>query len=119
MRIPYVAVAALLFWGCEDPAAAAREQQAQGRLAYETYCASCHEIDQGIGPRLKNEVLASRMDAGSLLQYTRRNMPYQAGNTLTPGQYLDITAYLVARGGFMDSTRVLLETDAASIRLAQ
>ncbi len=102
---------------CSDPAADADAQYLAGETAYRTYCASCHEIDQGIGPRLKKEVLATRMTASSLLTYNRRNMPYQAGNTLSPQQYLDITAYLLVREGFMDSTRVLSEESASEVAL--
>jgi len=103
--------------GCADPAADARAQQERGQAAYASYCASCHEIEQGIGPRLKREVLATRLSAATLLAYNRRNMPYQAGNTLPYEQYVDITAYLLVRGGFLDSSRVFTESDAAGISL--
>jgi mono/diheme cytochrome c family protein len=103
--------------GCADPVADARAQQARGQTAYTTYCASCHEIEQGIGPRLKREVLATRLNAATLLAYNRRNMPYQAGNTLLYEQYVDITAYLLVRGGFLDSSRVFTELTAADIQL--
>ncbi len=116
----YLALFAIVLYGigCADPAADARAQQKRGQTAYTTYCASCHEIEQGIGPRLKREVLATRLNAGSLLMYNRRNMPYQAGNTLPYEQYVDITAFLLVRGEFLDSSRVFTEADAAGISLA-
>lgn len=116
----YLALLAIVLSGigCADPGADARAQQDRGKTAYTTYCASCHEIEQGIGPRLKREVLATRLNAGSLLAYNRRNMPYQAGNSLPYEQYVDITAYLLVSGGFLDSSRVFTEADAAGISLA-
>lgn len=102
---------------CSDPVADARMQYANGEAAYRTYCASCHEVDQGIGPRLKKEVIATRVSAAALLAYSKRNMPYEAGNTLLPQQYLDITAYLLMREGFIDTTIVLTEANAGAVTL--
>ena len=113
----FCGVVSLGFMACGDPVADARKQYADGEAAYGTYCASCHEIDQGIGPRLKREVIATRLTGASLLSYSRRNMPYQAGNTLLPQQYLDITAYLLVREGLMDTSMTLTEVNAGSVTL--
>lgn len=95
------------------------QQQAQGEILYQTYCASCHEIDQGIGPRLTKEVLATRVSATALFAYNQKNMPYNAGNTLQEDEYWAITAYLLARAGFMEKRTVLDAASAEGIRLAE
>jgi mono/diheme cytochrome c family protein len=117
LSLLFLLIAASLTGSCADPATEAREQQVRGESAYATYCASCHEIDGGIGPRLRPPVLATRMTAAALLTYNRRNMPYQAGQTLPIEMYVDITAYLLVRGGFVDSTRVFKEAEAEGIAL--
>jgi len=73
------------------------EQQARGALAYKAFCQSCHEQDQGIGPRLTPAVLATRTTAAQLFAYNRDKMLYNAGHLLTDVQYWDITAYLLER----------------------
>ena len=86
-------------------------QRAEGDALYQAYCASCHEVDQGIGPRLSRNVLATRVSVKRLFTYNRKNMPYNAGNTLTEAEYWAITAYLLAREGLFNKDVVL---DAAS-----
>ena len=93
------------------------QQQAQGEALYQTYCASCHEIDQGIGPRLTKEVLATRVSATALFAYNQKNMPYNAGNTLRADEYWAITAYLLAREGFLEKNTVLDAASAEGLRL--
>jgi len=94
------------------------EQIAQGERLYGQYCAACHEMEGGIGPLLKKEVLATRVSASSLFAYIRRTMPYEAGNTLPEQHYWDITAYLLARHAFTDSTTVLDAEAASGLSLA-
>ena len=93
------------------------QQQAQGEALYQAYCASCHEIDQGIGPRLTEEVLATRVTAMALFVYNQKNMPYNAGNTLQEDEYWAITAYLLAREGFLEKDRVLDAETAEGLTL--
>ena len=97
----------LLFWlctlllsACARDTPTAQEQVARGEVLYNQFCTHCHEMENGIGPRLTREVLATRLTAASLNRYNQRNMPYEAGNTLLPEQYWEITAYLVQRHGF-------------------
>ncbi len=93
---------------CSKPPPLTPETQfTQGQGLYEAYCASCHEIDPGIGPRLTKEVLATRVSATALFEYTRKNMPYEAGNTLREDEYWAITAYMLAQHGFFESDVVL------------
>ena len=85
---------------------------------YTTYCASCHDLDNGIGPKLKPEVIATRVNAQLFFDYNKRNMPYQAGNTLIEEEYWAITAYILMREGFMDSTATLIPERAAELALS-
>ena len=83
------------------------KQQAHGQEAYTEYCAACHEVDDGTGPILRPEILASRSTAERLYAYNRMQMPYQAGGTLTDDEYRDITAYLLRRAGLIPENEVL------------
>jgi len=93
------------------------DQFAEGEQLYSTYCASCHEIEGGIGPILTSKVLSTRVTARYLYNYNKANMPYEAGNTLQPDQYWSITAYLLIREGFMDSSVQLSEATADTMGL--
>ncbi|MCH7686290.1 MAG: cytochrome c [Planctomycetes bacterium] len=103
---------------CSKPPPLTPETQfAQGKGLYEAYCASCHEIDPGIGPRLTKEVLATRLSATALFEYTRKNMPYEAGNTLREDEYWAITAYMLAQQGFFENDVVLSPETADGLML--
>ena len=96
----------------EQPPLTPETQLTQGKGLYEAHCASCHEIDQGIGPRLTKQVLATRLSATALFTYNQKNMPYEAGNTLREDEYWAITAYLLNRHGFIEDD-VVLNTETA------
>ncbi len=104
----YVLLLIMCGAACSKPPPLTPETQfTQGKGLYEAYCASCHEIDPGIGPRLTKEVLATRISATALFTYTRKNMPYEAGNTLQEDEYWAITAYLLVQHGFIENDVVL------------
>jgi mono/diheme cytochrome c family protein len=103
----------------KQPALTPEAQVTQGQGLYEAHCASCHEIDRGIGPRLTKQVLATRLSATALFTYTRKNMPYEAGNTLQEDEYWAITAYLLNRHGFLDGEVVLEPVTAEELMLTQ
>ena len=94
------------------------DQYARGEALYNAYCASCHEIDGGIGPKLTPRVLATRVTADALFRYTRRFMPYEAGNTLSVEQYWDITGYLLQRHGFVERGVEVTAANAETMELA-
>jgi mono/diheme cytochrome c family protein len=105
--------------GCrEQQEAASIDQFKAGEQLYSTYCAHCHEIENGIGPHLTPKVLATRVTAQSLFNYNKRNMPYEAGNTLTEAQYWSVTAYLLIRHGLMEAETHLTPQNALEITLA-
>ena len=84
---------------------------------YGTYCAGCHETDNGIGPKLIKEVVATRVNGQLLYNYNKRNMPYQAGNTLKDEEYWAITAYMLMREDFLGKSMPLSEQNAKDILL--
>ena len=101
------------------PSPTAEEQRVHGETLCQSFCASCHEIDQGIGPRLTTEVIATRVTALALFTYNQKNMPYNAGNTLQEDEYWAITAYLLARTGFIEPEVVLDAKSAEGLMLEQ
>ena len=103
---------------CTSPSEKALDQYTTGEAQYGIYCASCHETDTGIGPRLTAKVLATRVSARSLYEYNRRNMPYEAGNSLSIETYWAITAYLLKRHEFMEKTVVLQDSNADTLSLS-
>ncbi len=108
----------LLFEGaaCSKPPSGS-DQFARGARLYDAYCASCHETDTGIGPKLTRHVLATRNSALSLYAYNKRNMPYEAGNSLPDEEYWSITAYLLKRHGFLDPSVYLTTEQADTLTL--
>ena len=96
----------------------ALEQINNGRALYSTYCASCHEIEGGIGPIITEKVLATRVNAALLFNYNKLNMPYEAGNTLTDDEYWAITAFLLNEHGFVGDSLYITPENAPSILLA-
>ena len=110
-----VGVLVLLFNGCAGDQKI--NQFETGEQLYATYCASCHEIEGGIGPLLTKKVLATRVNAQYLFNYNKANMPYEAGNTLQDDQYWAITAYLLIREGFMPPSTSLNALNADTLGL--
>ena len=90
----------------------AEEQHIRGAQDYELFCQSCHDQDQGIGPRLTPEVLSTRTTAAHLYSYNREKMPYNAGRLLTDEQYWDITAYLLYRSNLASHEGPLHQNNA-------
>ena len=108
----------LIISGCQpSPAELAVDQYYEGDKLYGTYCASCHDVENGIGPRLTKEVVATRVNGQVLFNYNKRNMPYQAGNTLNESEYWAITAYMLIKDEFWKPTEVLSEKNAAGLML--
>lgn len=75
-------------------------QQRLGGAVYSAYCQSCHEAP-GTGPRLTPAVLASRLDAARLYTYNQQQMPYNAAETLSDEDYLNVTAWLLVRANLL------------------
>ena len=116
---PWVLIS-VFFAGCHQKAEVPTvDQFLEGEGLYTTYCASCHEIENGIGPKLSKAVIATRVNAQLLFNYNQRNMPYQAGNTLPESEYWSITAYMLIREGFLDRNEILSAENAGNVLLEE
>ena len=119
-RLPFFILVALYLVGCAPSSSeTGPDQISSGEQLYGSYCASCHEIEGGIGPLLTRKVLATRVNAGYLYKYNKANMPYEAGNTLQEDQYWAITAYLLAREGLMEPSVRLTALNADTLLLGE
>ena len=77
------------------------------------------EIDGGIGPRLRKDVIASYITAESFFKYNKKFMPYNAGNSLQEQEYWDITAYLLTKHNLIAEDLVLGPETVAGISLKE
>jgi glucose dehydrogenase len=78
---------ALTFGQVADPS--------RGATVFQTWCSRCH-IPLEIEARLRNDWQGHT--AGELLQRISATMPGENAGTLTPQQYLDVTATVIAMG---------------------
>jgi S-disulfanyl-L-cysteine oxidoreductase SoxD len=82
------------------------EQAMRGRTEYMQACASCHAEDlrgKGTAPALVEESFAFQwedMPLGELLERTRKLMPLDRPNSLSPQAYRDIVAFLLEANKF-------------------
>lgn len=90
-----------------------------GEQLYQQHCAYCHELATGIGPSLKKQVLATHTNAAKLFDYNKKFMPYDKDYKLTDDEYWAVTAYLLARDGFIAEDLTLGPENAESISLKQ
>ena len=87
------------------PALYTRAQARQGRAEFEQHCASCHgkRLEGRVAPALRGANFAS-VKAGFTIQqifeFLSVEMPAYAPGSLTPGQYVEITAFLLQQNGY-------------------
>lgn len=126
MKIRYLLIAlalALVLFGvaaCSTGGGGGNDLATQistGEQVYKDKCAQCH--DQGVGPALTADELATHTNALDLHDYIAQNMPLDAPGSLTSEQYWDVTAYLVDHAGLMQGTAVLGADNAGSISLTK
>lgn len=94
-----------------------QQQRTRGVVLYAAYCESCHDTEEGIGPRLTPQVLTTRLTAAKLFTYNKEKMPYNAGGILTEAQYWDITAFLLTRSRLMNDDVFLDRRNAEDVIL--
>ena len=101
-------------------------QATAGATVYATRCSQCHaaSLQGGAGPALigaafQTSMNANYTDAGRLEDFIRKQMPADAPGTLSVQQYLNVTAYLLARNGFPAGTAALTERNAGAVKLAR
>lgn len=92
-------------------------QRRLGSTVYMNYCQSCHEVP-GTGPRLTSAVLASRLTAERLYTYNKQQMPYNAEETLSNEDYLNVTAWLLQRADLIEPDLVLTQQNMESLFIA-
>jgi alcohol dehydrogenase (cytochrome c) len=79
-------------------------QATHGAGVYTQYCLQCHgaNLQGDSGPALSGQIFRSAYGAGTAAQlydFISRQMPQNAPGTLSQAQYLDVTAYMLARNG--------------------
>lgn len=91
-----------------------RDQADRGKALYETRCASCHGMNLEGTPAtaLAGEPFMAKWGEGKhtiddLYYITRTQMPYEKPGSLTPRQYIDIVAYILASNGYPAGSRAL------------
>ena len=97
------------------------EQAARGGVLYEETCASCHgpEFEGSIGPPLVGDFFMSNNSAVTLSAFVdtiQNTMPFQAPQSLTREQSIDLAAYIIQGGEFPAGQAEL--TDAALAGIA-
>lgn len=74
------------------------EQAARGDTTFQVVCARCHVVSQFQGPKF-----LAAWEGGTayqLFDQIRSEMPQDNPGSLSPEQYLDVTAYLFRLNGF-------------------
>ncbi len=84
---------------------------------YQARCASCHELESGIGSPLPPRVLASYGTAQLLFNYVRLAMPYEAPRTLSNEEYWSTVGHLLRSRGLVDEDAVVNDETAEGITL--
>ena len=88
------------------------EQASRGTAVYSQYCAVCHGANlQGeAGTPLMGRTFLQAYGAGTAAQlydFLSRQMPLNAPGSLSPSQYLDVTAFILERNGLSPGTAPL------------
>lgn len=88
------------------------EQASRGTAVYSQYCAVCHGANlQGeAGTPLMGRTFLQAYGAGTAAQlydFLSRQMPLNAPGSLSPSQYLDVTAFILERNGLPPGTAPL------------
>ena len=82
------------------------EQVSRGNAVYAAHCASCHgdALEGRVGPPLRGSEFLDSWGQGTptvddLFYVIRISMPKPANGSLTPGEYLDLLAFILSRNG--------------------
>ena len=99
-------------------------QASAGNAVYTQYCAQCHGANlQGeSGPAISGEPLHLAYGAGTAAQlydFISRQMPQDKPASLTAQQYLDVTAYILARNGFPSGDVALSAQNLGQVRMSE
>ncbi len=81
------------------------EQASRGELVFSDSCARCHESTEFVGPDFRSAW--DGRPVGGLYILIRRSMPDDDPNSLTPQEYTDVVAYLLAANGYPHGSQEL------------
>ncbi|HKE13636.1 MAG TPA: c-type cytochrome [Kofleriaceae bacterium] len=101
------------------PGAGLREQLAQADKVWGDSCSTCHG-DKGEGKGAKNpaliggRALGKFKTGGELLAYVKEKMPKDDPGSLSEGDYLAVTAWLLGKNGKLGPSAGALTTDSAA-----
>lgn len=113
----FVLIIMIITLGACQPKVDAAGQRTAGEGLYAQQCAACHEVEQGIGPRLTSSVLASYDTPRTLFNYLRLAMPTQTPGSLGEEEYWAITAYLLDERGLLSMEQPLSTESSAGLTL--
>jgi len=98
-------------------------QATDGATVYAASCASCHgaKLEGQSGPSLRGSRFAATLKsygtAQQMFDFVSKQMPLNAPGSLTPTQYLAVSAYLLQQNGFPSGGHPLDQTNLGSIDL--
>jgi alcohol dehydrogenase (cytochrome c) len=100
-------------------------QASAGATVYAARCSQCHgqQLQGGAGPALAGSSFRTSMNrsyptAAQLYDFISKQMPADAPGSLSSREYLNVSAFLLARNGFPAGTTALTTGNAAAVRLA-
>jgi alcohol dehydrogenase (cytochrome c) len=99
-------------------------QASRGTNVYAQYCTQCHgtNLQGDAGPPLSGQTLHQAYGSGTVAQlydFISRQMPQDKPATLSQQQYLDVTAYILARNGFPSGDTALGMESLSQVRMSE
>ena len=108
-----------------DPASAAgpgyytRAQASTGGTVYGAKCSQCHgvNLEGGAGPALLGTTLKKYGTGSALYDFISRQMPADKPGSLSQGDYLAVTAYILSRNSYPAGDVALSSATLANVKL--
>jgi alcohol dehydrogenase (cytochrome c) len=126
MRCGFVAVVAFVLVStyAEAKGDYTNAQASAGNAVYTQYCAVCHgpNLQGESGPAISGQPLHLAYGAGTAAQlydFISRQMPQDKPGSLKAQQYLDVTAYILARNGFPSGDTALNMQTLGQVRMSE
>lgn len=92
-------------------------QAARGQALYDKKCASCHgnQLDNGTAAALAGSKFLAKWAGKSvddLYYITKTQMPYGAGDSMKPQEYIDVVAFVLKANGYKSGAQELKADDS-------